>query len=78
MYRGRLRTKTREIKQKYCLAYRQGTIGIGTAEIKGMPEGEPEPNRPKKSSGIAQKKPDADENLSLSKTHMAAWENYEA
>ena len=65
----------REIQRKYCLAYRQGTIGIGTAEIKRyVPEGEPEPNRPKRSGEIVQKKPDADKNLSLSKTHMAAWE----
>ena len=36
VYKDRLCTKKRVIRRKYCLAYRQGAIGIDTAEINGM------------------------------------------
>ena len=34
VYKGMLRTKSKAIKRKYGLAYRQGTMAIDTAEIK--------------------------------------------
>ena len=33
---GQVVHKKRVIRRKYCLAYRQGAIGIDTAEINGM------------------------------------------
>ena len=34
VYKGMLRTRSKAIKRKYGLAYRQGTMAIDTAEIK--------------------------------------------
>ena len=72
VYEGWLRTKTREIKRKYCLAHRQGAIGIETTEIKkNVLAGDPEQKSGKKD----QVRSCADRNLSLSKRYIAAWEN---
>ena len=49
VYEGWLRTKTGENKRKYCLAHRQGAIGIETTEIKkNVPAGERERKSGKK------------------------------
>ena len=76
MYKGWLSANTREIKPKYCLTYRQGSIGIETTEMKNKHKKvKASEIESKKSSQIVQKEPYVARNLFLSKQCIAVWEN---